>query len=296
MLGLLSAITAVSASNAPSISAAYSTVVDMHISEIMPLFLSDELNPEWSPTLESHQQIYTRDQGYLAHQQYKMPWPMAPRDVLLSCERKANAREGVLLSECHSVEHEAAPIKDGVVRLILSSTRWRIEALPDERTRLSLDLEMPASMTVGVPKYVVKYCQRSSLRDSVTQLIAAAKRLRLPPHESYLKWRRTRQQVASATRRSPPTGVGASASRLLLAWSAEVASSSATGAAAVVLAAAAALLTLHAIAFACLARLWRTRSSRRRRRRTELELLGGDCAKVVLDEGSRPPSPTSVVD
>ena len=97
MLGLLSAITAVSASNAPSISAAYSTVVDMHISEIMPLFLSDELNPEWSPTLESHQQIYTRDQGYLAHQQYKMPWPMAPRDVLLSCERKANAREGVLL-------------------------------------------------------------------------------------------------------------------------------------------------------------------------------------------------------
>ena len=253
---MLAVVGTVLAAAAP-ISVSYSTVVDMHISEIMPVFLSDELNHEWSPSLASHNQVFTREHGMLAHQQYKLPWPLGMRDVLLSCERKTSPRDGVLTSECRSVDTAGSivPISNGAVRMELSHTAWRIEALPDDRTRLSLSLEMPETVAAGVPKNVVRYCQRSSLRDSVSNLIDAVKRLDLPAHESFLRWRRS--SVALAAARRLPRARGASASTLF-AWAAEHESSPSVTAR--VLSTAAMLgmlLAAHALAFACLARLWR---------------------------------------
>merc|ERR1719324_1904402 len=111
---------------------------------------------------------------------------------------------------------------------------------------------MPASVTVGVPKPIVRYCQRSSLRDSVENLLAALERLGLPPHESFLRWKRSRAVAAAAAKRLPPAG--AADATTLLAWAAEGAAASSTAA---ILGAVAALLVAHAVAFSCLARLWR---------------------------------------
>lgn len=263
------------ATAAPPISVSYTTVVDHHVSELMSVFLSDDLNHEWSPTLDSHRLVYTPEGKPLAHQQYRLPWPLAPRDVLLSCERKQNHREAVLTSECHSVESDAAPIREGVVRLELERTAWRIEALPDERTRLTLELTMPAKNTAGVPKYVVKYCQTRSLKDSIAELVAAVSRLQLPPHEGFVKWKRSRAAAAAAMRRVPRVELS------VLARAAEAAAEAGMPLAAVA-GAIAVLLAAHALAFAALAPLCSS-SSRRRRTRG-------------LATDGRAPSPTSVLE
>lgn len=261
LVGVLAAAATVSASKstatAPPISVSYTRVVDIHVSDLMPVFLTDELNAEWSPTLEMMRSVYDPVHGDLAHQQYKLPWPMASRDVLLKCERRRLDRDTVLTSECYSVESELVPPQKNVVRMELSRTAWRIESLPNERTRLSLSLEMPASVTAGVPKYAVQYCQRSSLRDSVDQLVGASQRLHLPPHENFVRWRRNRAEAAAALKRLPP--VGAASASTLLAWVGEQAPTSALAA---VVGALACALLVHALAFACLARVFRrTRSS-----------------------------------
>ena len=239
------------------IAVSYSTVVDTHVSDIMTVFMSDDLNKEWSPTLESHRQIYT-PAGAFAHQTYKLPWPLMPRDVLLSCERSINNREAVLTSECHSVASDAAPVRDGVVRLWLSRTAWRVEALPDDRTRLSLSLAMPLSNTEGIPKFVYSYCQKRMLKDSVAQLMAAVRRLELPPHEGFVKWRRSRAAAAAAMRRVPPR-LHSSASSLL-AWAGEQTPSALAAIVGVLVA----LLVTHALAFAALSHLGRSSSRRGR--------------------------------
>ena len=254
---MLAVIGTVLAAPAP-ISVSYSTVVDMHISEIMPVFLSDELNHEWSPSLASHSQIFTREHGMLAHQLYKLPWPLGTRDVLLSCERKTSPRDGVLTSECRSVDNAGSivPISNGATRMELSHTAWRIEALSDERTRLSLSLEMPETVAAGVPKNVVRYCQTRSLKDSVSNLIDAIKRLDLPAHESFLRWRRS-SVALKAARRPQRSSRGASASTLF-AYAAEHESSPSVTARLLSTAAMLCMVLMgHALAFACLARLWR---------------------------------------
>lgn len=250
-----SSASAPASSTAPNIKATYTTTVDMHISDVMTVFMDDKLNSEWSPTLEADRIIYSKEHGPLAHQQYKLPWPMAPREALLSCERKFNHRDGVVTSECHSVNAAEMPVRDGVVRLILENTAWKVEALSDERTRLTLSLEMPASNIIGVPKYVVKYCQTKSLKDSVNALIAAVERLQLPPHENFVRWKRSRAAAAAVMRRMSQS----SAPTSLLATLAEHATASSI---AVALAAVIGAIVLHALAFASLA-YFSSRPSRR---------------------------------
>lgn len=186
------------AAAATDIISQYETTVDSHISEIMPLFLSDELNFEWNSRMLSQRLIDTREYGQLVWQEYALPWPLANRDLLLHCDRKIDHRLQRVTSQCKSVNHPSAPISDHVVRLVLSNTKWEVTALPGERTKLSLTLELPASATAGVPKFIINYCQRQSLRDSVSELLAAAKRLKLPVHETFLGWARTHAEEALA--------------------------------------------------------------------------------------------------
>jgi len=254
MATLLIAIAAAPSSSsspppAPQLHATYEVIAERHISDLMTVFLSDELTSEWTPTLDFMRQVHTRDMGDLSHQQFNLPWPLAPRDVLLTCDRKIIARDALVTSECHSVEHPSVPTDKGAVRLTLDSTSWRLEALSGERTKLTLTLRMPAAMTVGVPTWIVKHVQKSSLKDSVSQLLAAVDRLQLPAHSSFLGWRRTRAEARVAS------AAVAAASPGLHAWA--LGSFGATTAVLALLA----VVLAHCVTFACLAKFWQQRKS-----------------------------------
>lgn len=176
----------------------YELVVDSHISEIMPLFLSDELNFEWNKRMLSQRLIETREYGQLVWQEYGLPWPLANRDLLMHCDRKVDHRAQRVSSQCASVEHSKAPVSDHVVRLVLKNTMWEVTPQPGDRTKLSLTLELPASSTHGLPKFVINYCQKQSLRDSVADLLAAVERLKLPVHPSFVGWGRSRAEAVAA--------------------------------------------------------------------------------------------------
>lgn len=245
-----------------SIGATYSVVIDRHISDIMSVWNSDELTYEWTPTLQSISQVKTRDMGELSHQQYKLPWPLLPRDMLLQCDRKIMAKTAKVTSECKSVVSSEVPERSGVVRMTLERTSWELEALNGDRTRITLTLVVPASMAVGVPNFVVKYCQKSSLKDSISQLLAAVQRLKLPPHRTFVGWRRSRaEMLAAGAAGSDSAGAG------LLSW---------VGAGTLPLLA---IALAHVIAFACAANRWRASRSRRGPACGD-EVPVSDCAEV----------------
>lgn len=116
----------------------------------------------------------------------------------MKCDTVRDARAEKLTSTCYSVDHPSVPRSNKAVRMELRRTAWEIYALPGERTRLSLEIEIPAAAAVGVPAFVVKYCQRSLLQDSVNALLEANARLRLPPHMSFIGWRRDRRATRAA--------------------------------------------------------------------------------------------------
>ena len=183
---------------APLLRTSYEEIVDRHISTIMPLFLADELSHEWNPRLKAMNFVHTREFGRVVHQEYAMPWPLAPRDLLMHCKRTIHRRETRLISGCHSVRHAGTTSRPGVVRMELASSEWDVVALPGDRTRLKLSMAVRPDMAAGVPKFVVNYAQRSMLRDSISSIMAAVDRLQLPPHHDFLSWRRSHAEVAMA--------------------------------------------------------------------------------------------------
>ena len=242
---------ALAALSAPPLAAglrsSYEIETDLHISQIMPVFSTVELNFEWAERMTHQELVHTRDLGQLVYQQHALPWPLSPRDLLLSCDIRADARDAVFESACKSVDHPSMPSPKGVVRVELERTMWRMEALPGGRTKLHLEMAVPAAATVGVPSSIVKHVQRTSLRDSVTALLAAVRRLNMPPAKQFLHWRRSRAEVAAAQLSVPALH---SSPWMLLRWVLSLGETSWL--------CLAALLIGHCVAFACLARARRT--------------------------------------
>lgn len=189
----------------------YSTTVNHHVSELMPVFLDYELNYEWAERMTEQKLVQTRELGALVYQQHALPWPLSPRDLLLSCDVRSDARDAIFTSECHSVDHASVPHRPGTVRIEMERTYWRFESLPGDRTKISLEMSLPAASTAGIPSSLVRHVQRTSLRDSVTALVAAVERLGLPPARDFVRWRRTRAESAAAhaaiDRRQPQRGI-----------------------------------------------------------------------------------------
>ena len=134
--------------------------------------LNADLNSEWNPRLSRQQLIRTKEFGEIVHQEYSLPWPLAPRHMLMKCSRDVRPKASTFKSSCHSVEHDSIPLSRDAVRVHLSSTSWEIRALPNEQTHIRLRLELPEQMATGVPSFVVNYAQDSSLRDSVNAFMS----------------------------------------------------------------------------------------------------------------------------
>lgn len=184
--------------SASTLSASHAIEVDGHISSFMSLFHAEELNREWSNRLKVQRAVSTREFGELVYQSYELPWPLSPRELLMRCERDVDRRANKLVTSCESVDHPSAPRSEHAVRIELKHTQWVVTALPGERTRFELTIVLPASVAANVPAFVVRYCQRSMLRDSVTAFLDANKRLQLPADESFVGWQRTRSAAARA--------------------------------------------------------------------------------------------------
>ena len=185
---------AAASSSIPSrqLEAVHETVVDKHISDLMPLFLADELNQEWNHRLASQRIVppLSRRETHSVYQTYNLPWPLLPRDLLVNCKRDIDKRGAHVIQTCHSLEHPDAPITPSHVRLLITRSTFELYSLPGDKTRLRLSLQIPQHAAKGMPKWIVDFVQCTSLRDTTTTFLAAIDRLQLPPHPSYVGWRR----------------------------------------------------------------------------------------------------------
>jgi len=182
-----------------ALKAQYITTVNQHISEFMPVFQNPHLNGEWNSRMSNQRFLRCPVNGQVVHQQYSLPWPLKPRELLMSCTSAVLHREQAVVSTCHSAHSDLVPVTDEAVRMEIKESNWRLTALPRGRTRILVDLTISEQYSVGVPTFVIKYVQDHSLKDSVHAFLKAARRLNLPPTPSFVSWARTRAEARAAT-------------------------------------------------------------------------------------------------
>ena len=115
--------------NGPSLTSSFDTIVNIHISDLLPLQEDANLNGEWNARLGLQTLLETPEYGSIVHQMYMLPWPLMPRDLLMQV-RWARRRE-------HTAQQQPTARSD---RTFPARARWRASrhrlqhaALPDAR-------------------------------------------------------------------------------------------------------------------------------------------------------------------
>ena len=158
---------------------------DVHISSLLAVFLTPELNPVWNERLVE-QRLFMLDGKRVAFQVYDLPWPIANREFLIYCHDTASASDYVYGSSCRSVVSDELPVGEGRVRAHIQEAHWRFEAQPDGQTAIrfkgSVDPMGP------LPKWLISAAQKVISKSTIQGLLGAQKMLGVPPLERFQHW------------------------------------------------------------------------------------------------------------
>lgn len=160
-------------------------VANVHISSLLAVFTSPELNPVWNDRLIEQKLLYIDGKRH-AYQVYQLPWPVADRELLILCKDTELASQGVYESWCESVVNEQLPIGEGRVRAHIHGAKWRFEAMADGQTLIrfkgSIDPMGP------LPKWFVSSAQKFVSKSTISGLVSAQGWLGVPPLEQFAHW------------------------------------------------------------------------------------------------------------
>ena len=156
--------------------------------KLMAVFQDPNLNVEWNPNLIK-QSFLTLGGLEYGHQEYHLPWPFNNREMLFRCEQTEHPHEAILVKTCFSekVDPPGAPaVAPGNVRGRIVHSRWDFRALADGTTHVKFEGLVDAMGSL--PRGAVAIGQRIASGNTIAALVAAQRRLQLPPHPRYVEW------------------------------------------------------------------------------------------------------------
>mmetsp|Transcript_25402 Transcript_25402/g.77055 ORF Transcript_25402/g.77055 Transcript_25402/m.77055 type:complete len:720 (+) Transcript_25402:82-2241(+) len=169
--------------------------VPVPIGELLAVFAEPQLNQAWNERLAQQTLVYDDTGRTVAHQIYPMPWPLADRDFVLTCNETVNESALEFSSSCASVSHAAFPEDPTMVRGELVRSSWRFTAVP---TGTTIRFESVVDPRGSIPKPVVQAAQRIGKDKLITALVFTQQALGRPPHKRFARWA---EKAATAGRR-----------------------------------------------------------------------------------------------
>jgi len=169
------------------VAATASSTIPIHISSLLALFLNSSLKHEWNPHAPS-ETLLKLDGLDVAHIVYRLPWPLADREMLIHCGDYRDEVAYTYSATCSSrgVPGHLFPVAAGRQRIQVEST-WRFTALADGSTHVYFSTGVD---DVGnVPEWVTSAGQAIASSQSITSLVGALERFNLPPHPEFEGWK-----------------------------------------------------------------------------------------------------------
>ena len=113
-----------------------------------------QYNRVWNQRLSSQSFHHDRVHGDVVHQRYDLPWPLKPRELVLRCHNDLQRGALRMTARCRSVHTDLVPVTSRAVRMEIQESVWRFEAMPAERTRITVEIAVSPQFAAGVPSFV----------------------------------------------------------------------------------------------------------------------------------------------
>ena len=163
------------------------STVDMHISEVMGVYMKNDIAKEWVDMLiESETLIRISSAERIFYNRYDLSFPLSDRDYVLHSRVEIDRDNKQVTGTYRSTTHPDRPDLDCCVRARVFRTYWKFTGLPDRKTRIEVEvLTDPAGM---VPTWVVNMVQKNWPKNSINNLIGRAEKHDIEPHRNFADW------------------------------------------------------------------------------------------------------------
>lgn len=193
------------------------TTLALHISDAMSHFYDVRLAHEWIdmldeireysyPPPDSQQRAQQSEQQYQSlklkemhpltddfeysdavYEIMKLPWPIAPRDILLKRDWAYDVRNKTVTVRYASFDDPVrCPELPHRIRAWSPHTLWRFHFVDHSSTRVEIECLVDSKGTI--PSWFINFMQRSFPSDSLSAFDALAQKKKVPPHRRVLDW------------------------------------------------------------------------------------------------------------
>jgi len=122
----------------------------------------------------------------LVYEVMRLPWPVAPRDILLRREWNYDYDNRSVAVRYHSVEDPIRlPLKPGTVRAWSPHTLWVFRSTPKGTL---VEIECLVDSRGSIPAVLINFFQRSFPSKALTAFRALVKKSKVPPHKRVQDW------------------------------------------------------------------------------------------------------------
>lgn len=157
---------------------------DIHIGKIMTTFIDEEQRGKWVDRYAGHRTLAKSDRSQTYWIHFGLPFPISDRDYVLKSDGFPDAEKKVVVTKIKSVTHPKAPENDCCVRAEAYGTYYKFEALPDGKTKLTVEVHTnPKGL---LPGWLINSIQEDWPSKTLKALIKQAKGQKI--HAEYTDW------------------------------------------------------------------------------------------------------------
>lgn len=159
---------------------------NLHIGKIMTTFLDRDQRKFWVDRFKEQKMIEKAspmDELYWIH--FELPFPMTDRDYVLKATGQVDTANKVFTARIKSVTDGRKPADDCCVRAEAKGTYYKFEALPGEKTKLTV--EVHTDPKGSLPDWLINLIQKKWPSKTLSGLITRA-RAQNQIHPEFANW------------------------------------------------------------------------------------------------------------
>lgn len=126
----------------------------------------------WQENILEYRITSKNDSNWIAYSHYRIPWPLANQDYLLTYSVLERNEKRIILTFSHLIDEKLGPIRDGVDRRPTTG-KWELEKMEKGKTKITYTI---TSLPLNTPRFITDRIVHNNLMVTINKLITVTEK------------------------------------------------------------------------------------------------------------------------
>ncbi|MFZ2906030.1 MAG: hypothetical protein WAZ98_07510 [Cyclobacteriaceae bacterium] len=126
----------------------------------------------WQENILEYRITAKKDSNWVAYSHYRIPWPLANQDYLLTYSVLEKNEKRIVLAFSHLTDEKLGPIRDGIDRRPTIG-KWELEKIENGKTKVTYTI---TSLPLNTPRFITDRLVHNNLMTTINKLITVTEK------------------------------------------------------------------------------------------------------------------------